>query len=59
MSEQLAGKGEGGKAERLREEIFYMGDPYLSHPLTARPSRHSPEFLESKAKASLFPSLSL
>lgn len=38
---------------------IYMEDPYLPNLLTARPTRHCPEYLKSTAKAFLFPSLTL
>lgn len=36
MRRWLAGKVKGGGAEWLREDV-YVGDPYLSNPLAARP----------------------
>lgn len=56
----------GGWQERWRREVrpavggsIYMEDPYLSNLLTAKPARQRPQYLESRAKAYLCPSLTL
>lgn len=59
MSQRLAGKVKEGRQRAAVGGSIYTEDPYLSNLLTARPTRHSPEYLKSKAKAFLFPSLSL
>lgn len=56
----------GGWQERWRREVrlavgesIYMEDPYLSNLLMAKPARQHPQYLESRAKAYLCPSLTL